>query len=406
MVSLELRKKDILDLVKKLDISPSMYKNATEKYKNVATYLEENGANADIYPQGSFALGTIIRPYSKDKECAYDLDFICQHNDETKETGAQEVKEKLGNILRESDLYSGKLIECDECYTIEYSKINDIEFRLDIVPAVDENEAKKIQLASRCKNPDLVTSSIAIPSRAEWITNNPKGYKKWFDSINAPFKDYNRVLRRQALFESASATYKSIEELPEELERSSLQRVIQIIKYHRNVYFSNKPTSVRPLSAIITTLVAQISQYASTDYDVFDLLAYVLKELTIYSKYQVLNESVFKSTYQNKNIISRNEGKWKIENPANPDDNLADTWNENKIAASDFFKWITFITKDLISSLSASDTDFKVLLESAFGYAFVNAGIDLKKYSAASQPTFFTQSARKKPWGGVDCRQK
>ena len=40
----ELRQQDILKLIEGLDISPTMYKNATDKYKAVGTYLQEQGA--------------------------------------------------------------------------------------------------------------------------------------------------------------------------------------------------------------------------------------------------------------------------------------------------------------------------------------------------------------------------
>ena len=39
----ELRQQDILKLIEGLDISPTMYKNATDKYKAVGTYLQEQG---------------------------------------------------------------------------------------------------------------------------------------------------------------------------------------------------------------------------------------------------------------------------------------------------------------------------------------------------------------------------
>ena len=59
----ELRQQDILKLIEGLDISPTMYKNATEKYKAVGTYLQNQGLACDIFPQGSFSLGTVVRPY-------------------------------------------------------------------------------------------------------------------------------------------------------------------------------------------------------------------------------------------------------------------------------------------------------------------------------------------------------
>jgi len=397
MITMEERRKDIINLVDKLDISPTMYKNAVEKYQNIATYLEKNGANADIYPQGSFALGTVVRPYAKDKECAYDLDFICQLNAMSKENGATQVKESVGSILDSSDLYGGKLKEYDECYKIEYAEINNIGFSMDIVPAVDEDNETKGILKSKCKNPEIIETAIAIPSQDTWLKNNPKGYKEWFNSINEPFKNFNRETRRQALYESAKTIYASVEDIPEGLERSALQRVIQILKHHRNVYFSNKPNSTKPLSAIITTLTAEIAKEAPKYYNVFELLDFVVKELALYSKYQTLNEAVFKSNYPNNKIITRDAGVWKIENPANPEDNLADEWNENNSIAADFFNWVSIVTKDLISSLSESDEKFKLSIESAFGFNFTSKTIDLKKYNK-SAPTIFKPENQKSPW--------
>lgn len=59
------RQKDILSIIEKLDISPTLFKNATEKYKTLAKYLNDNGLEADMYPQGSFAIGTVVRPNVK-----------------------------------------------------------------------------------------------------------------------------------------------------------------------------------------------------------------------------------------------------------------------------------------------------------------------------------------------------
>ena len=46
--------------------------------------------------------------------------------------------------------------------------------------------------------------------------------------VNKPFQEHNREYRRQKLFEEYRDFYSSVEEIPVELERSSLQRVIQM----------------------------------------------------------------------------------------------------------------------------------------------------------------------------------
>ena len=61
------------DLAKKLDITPSKYKDAVERYTAVGSWLESGqypkaAELPQIYPQGSFRLGTVIRPIKEGKE--------------------------------------------------------------------------------------------------------------------------------------------------------------------------------------------------------------------------------------------------------------------------------------------------------------------------------------------------
>ena len=98
------RQTDILQLISQLDIPPSLYKNAHQKYKSIAKYLEDHGLQADMYPQGSFALGTVIRPYSKDKTRNYDLDFICQVKGTRYKFSPSEIRKPISYILNASDL--------------------------------------------------------------------------------------------------------------------------------------------------------------------------------------------------------------------------------------------------------------------------------------------------------------
>ncbi len=189
------RQRDIINIISQLDITPTMYKNAVNKYNSIVKYLENNGIEADMYPQGSFALGTVVRPSVKDPNASYDLDFICQIRTTRNDLTAEDLREKVENILTSSDLYGGKLSIYEECFTIEYAEINNVGFSIDIVPAADENEANKGRLRTKSKNPGLIDTAIAIPKHSEkkydWITNNPKGYRTWFDDINAPFKAAN-----------------------------------------------------------------------------------------------------------------------------------------------------------------------------------------------------------------------
>lgn len=55
------------NISKELDIPPNKYQLAVERYKSVGNWLQGGAyenctGELDIYPQGSFRLGTVVRP--------------------------------------------------------------------------------------------------------------------------------------------------------------------------------------------------------------------------------------------------------------------------------------------------------------------------------------------------------
>ena len=52
-------------LIQNLDITPQMYAQAKRQYEEIAGFFLENGIHADFYPQDSFRLGTVVRPYDR-----------------------------------------------------------------------------------------------------------------------------------------------------------------------------------------------------------------------------------------------------------------------------------------------------------------------------------------------------
>ena len=68
MIGIDERQRDILKLIESVDISPSMYENAVSKYKALADYLSRHtDLNTNMYAQGSFAFGTVVRPINDGK---------------------------------------------------------------------------------------------------------------------------------------------------------------------------------------------------------------------------------------------------------------------------------------------------------------------------------------------------
>ena len=80
-------------------------------------------------PQGSYALGTIIKPVDSNKE--YDADIlITVEYDETKTP--RDYIDDLNQCLKASSLYAEKTHRKTRCASIEYSG----DFHLDIVPCI------------------------------------------------------------------------------------------------------------------------------------------------------------------------------------------------------------------------------------------------------------------------------
>lgn len=234
----------IENIVKKMDITPTMYKNAEDKYKSLAKYSGENDLEYDIYPQGSFSLGTVIKPLREGKRKEYDLDFVCVINNK-KDLEAKEFREKVWNILNQNENYSKRIKEHEKCFTLEYSEINGTGFNIDVLPAKPYID-----------NFILLTDK-SDKNNVKWFKGNPKNYSGWFKTIN------DRYPQAQGIDESNDILIakESLEELPDFFDRTSLQRVIQILKYHRDSFYHIKrKENKKVISAIITTLCTKIAE--------------------------------------------------------------------------------------------------------------------------------------------------
>ncbi|ENK0555412.1 nucleotidyltransferase [Clostridium botulinum] len=387
MINKNLRKKDIIKLIERLDISPSMFKAATDKYINVGKFLLDNNISAEIYPQGSFATGTVVRPYRDSKDSNYDVDCICLLNVNKSDVEAKEVKNIIGDILKSNKMYAEKLLpEDSRCWTLEYAENSGIGFNLDLVPSVDADYDTISKIISIGVKDDFANKAISITNKERaiynWCNSNPKGYAEWFNEINKPFLDYNRKEKRQMLFEANRHIYNSVEEIPCDLERSALQRVVQILKRHRDIYFAKiNRTDDKPISAIITTLVGKIGENITPNLEIFDLLQHVVNEIYKYSELLSLNQQDFSILYENSYFVNKDNDRWTILNPVNPLDNLADSWNDKPEKAKIFFKWVKQIKMDFLGSLDLEDDKFINILENSLGSNLVKNNIDIKKYN-------------------------
>lgn len=372
---LQKRKQDIKKIIDGLDITPSMFKNAEEKYKNIAKYLNEHGLNVDISLQGSFAIGTATKPYSNGKDKAYDIDVICQFENEN--LTSEEIRNSLISTLNDSEVYSDKIKEWPKCFTLEYAKIGDYEFSIDLVPTIsDENP----NICGKNISEKYLINVLKIATKESkygWYTINPKGYQTWFNDINSRFALYNRENRMRSLYEANKQIYASVEDIPEYFNKSSLQEAIQILKRSRDIYFSKiHKEDNKPASIIITTFVALIANNSSTDIDSIDLVFNVLKELNHYSSDELYSKIV--------SPIIKKDGRWEFLNPVNDKDNLLDSWNKDKENATLFFNWVKKTNKDFSDIIDLNNNEHIGILGNSLGNEIVDKLFERNKIEKIS----------------------
>lgn len=372
---LQKRKQDIKKIIDGLDITPSMFKNAEEKYKNIAKYLNEHGLNVDISLQGSFAIGTATKPYSDGKDKAYDIDVICQFENEN--LTSEEIRNSLISTLNDSEVYNDKIKEWPKCFTLEYAKFDDYDFSIDLVPTISDENPNICRKKISEKYLINVLKIATKESKYDWYTINPRGYQTWFNDINSRFALYNREKRMRSLFEANKQIYASVEDIPEYFNKSSLQEAIQILKRSRDIYFSKiHKEDNKPASIIITTFVALIANNSSTDIDSIDLVFNVLKELNHYSSDELYSKIV--------SPIIKKDGKWEFLNPVNDKDNLLDSWNKDKENATLFFNWVKKAYKDFSDIIDLNNNEHIGILGNSLGNEIVDKLFERNKIEKIS----------------------
>jgi len=347
----------LLQIAQYLDISPTDYKRAQERYKSVKNWLEEgiyqSGYLPDIYLQGSFRLGTVVRPYYKDKDGNFDIDQVCELTKRNIPNHPKVLKHDVGDRLKENSDYERMLDdEGKRCWTIEYAS-DDAKpgFHIDVLPALKTDEGT-------LHNIDITHKENVVYS---WSTSNPKGYYLWFKSKNVYSTSFIES-QRNTIFNANRGLYEMEKDVPKQLFRTSLQRAIQIMKRHRDVHFVNK--DFKPISIIITTIVTQIYTQSDITGIIDEFINYVLNR----------NKFLIKNGYLNKdNILDFNNGKWLIPNPVdfarpeNERENFADKWNIEPELANSFFEWTHQLKRDINSFKKSNISNDLNLKTKTFG---------------------------------------
>ena len=345
-----------------LDISITDYDRAVKSYTAVGEYLEDSlGNSVNIYSQGSFAYRTVTRPYRQGKDAEYDIDLVCEYKPAPDDP--ETCKTLCGNALEASERYK-KMLKDEEgrkTWTLEYAEVDEVDFHIDILPSKHATAERIQRLMQQDVPMKYAQTAIMITTKKEdgryiWDDSNPKGYKAWLDDITSLYKQEERIIHKD-----------SVERVPGQNEsKTSVHRVIQILKRHRDVRFDKANKSdIKPISMIITTLAAKVAEAnENKSVSIFELLELVIRSA---AKVKELSEKNMRYDDFEESFIKRKDnGEWEIKNPVNPEENFADKWHENNSEkAKAFFQWVDWVNQDLLNPLMERNSvkAFKVLSE-------------------------------------------
>ncbi len=326
------------DLAASLQVPPSRYEAAERSYKSVGEWLHREAsrirmADPNVYIQGSFRLGTAIRPMTEMED--YDVDLVCELSLSKTQLTQARLKELLGDELRSYAKAHG-MTEPEEgrrCWTQDYA--NEAQFHIDTLPALPDAAGQRLIFEQQGFSDEWTDTAIAITDRddpnfrqvtEDWPHSNPKGYANWFRSRMREVFD----ARHRALALEARA---SVEDIPEHRVRTTLQSAIQILKHHRDVMFSERADD-KPISIILTTLAAHAYQQEPT---ISGALYSILEQMDAHIDYST--------------------GIAWIANPTDPGENFADRWQEYPTREGAFREWLDRARRDFTTAAESQNRE-------------------------------------------------
>ncbi len=323
---------------------------ALEKYYSQTTAAAKF-LDPDIHPQGSIALGTVIKPL--DNSSSYDVDLICLGVASLDSMTQKELKEFVGIEIyayAEANSMKKEPEEGRRNWKLEYA--DSAQFHMDILPSLKDGnrQQRKIIGEGYSNYVDVSSKAIAITDTDhyaynsitfDWPSSNPLGYREWF-------LQRMKTAHKQLTESMAISLESRAEEIPAYKVKTPLQRAVQILKRHRDIMFAEDSDN-KPISIIITTLAAQV-----------------------YDNETSLLEAMRKIVFGMKRKIEDRGGiKW-IQNPVNPLENFADKWQEHPEREEVFYDWLDRVGEDFNVIFTNNDISMiGGLLNESFGAVLV-----------------------------------
>ncbi|MDG4720063.1 MULTISPECIES: nucleotidyltransferase domain-containing protein [Thalassospira] len=329
MSTLTKQAEDYLDaLANELEIPPARYEQAERSYKTLGEWFHRPTSSVakyepEVFVQGSFRLGTVIKPNSSEEQ--YDIDCACVLSGLSKlDVSQAQLKTLLGDEIkayRKAKNMAKEVQSKQRCWRLEYS--DEAQFHMDVVPSLPNGQDQRRLLEAQSFDASFADTAIAITDdqaanfdniSEDWPRSNPKGYAEWFKARMG--KAFTRR-REQVLNEMrAKDVTASIEDVPTYRVRTPLQSAIMILKRHRDIMFAEDSANA-PISIIISTLAAH---------------AYENEETIGSALIAILARMEHSIEYDGNKVIIRNPTDWT--------ENFADKWEKHPERREAFGEWL------------------------------------------------------------------
>lgn len=300
-----------------LQLTTTQHALAERHYVSVGEWLGADGSplarySPKIYPQGSLAIGTTVRPLNRNE---YDLDLVGELDMGVRDPVA--VLNDVETRLREHGTYRPMVERKNRCIRLNFAG----DFHMDVLPAR--------------RDPSLPGTCLLVPDREmrDWKPSNPKGYAAWFDTRAA--EGTTRQLLRA-----------SVEPLPDHesaADKTALQLAVQLMKRWRDIHFAATP-DLAPISIVLTTLAGQhYGGEASPMEALSSVVSAILRALPPLGRLYVLN-------------------------PMNPLEDLSEKWDDDPRRYPAFVAGLRALDRDLATIRSTRGIPREAeLLERLFG---------------------------------------
>lgn len=328
-----------------LELTENQFATAKSRYEAVGSWLADPVSPilraASIYPQGSVALQTTVKPLAREE---HDLDLVCLVAGINSAYPPATLKRLIGDRLKANGRYTDIVEEKPRCWRINYAN----EFHLDITPAIP--------------NPACGNGGELVPDKKlqEWKASNPKGYRQQFEE-RAALKP--QLLLLKAEFAEA---WNRVEALPNPTQfKGILRRVVQLAKRHRDQWFSQRNADHAPISIIITTLAARSYEHCVRN-NVYETELDVAQDVI-----RRMPEFIQRVTLGGREY-------YYVWNETTQGENFAEKWNADPKLAKGFYDWHTEFHAGALSFIEAVGLDsINRDLAYCFGESTVNKAMGI-----------------------------